>query len=141
MPRRRDIVNALRVTALWLLVVSVLAGPLGVGASVASAAVKTCGVSCPCDEAQHAEHADETAQADDDYDGSEGAHGDMAPCEDECPDDCPDCTCCPGLMVCLVPMVVSDFLGSASSSKLLTPPDALACGDVSGVFRPPRSLT
>ena len=140
MPRRRDILNALRMAALWLLVVPVLAGPMGVGASVAWAAMKTCGVSCPCDEAQHAEYADEAAQADDDCESSrEATHSDEAPCEDECPDDCPDCTCC-GLMVGLVPMVVP-LLGSASSSKLLTPPPAPACGDVSGVFRPPRSLT
>jgi len=137
MPRRRDILNALRMVALWLLVVPVLAGPMGVGASVASAAMKTCGVSCACDEAQHAEYADEAAQADDDCESTrEAAHG-----EDECSDDCPDCTCCPELIIDLVPIVVPDLLGSASSSKLLTPPDALPCGDVSGIFRPPRSLT
>jgi len=140
MLRRRDILNALRMPALWLLAVPVLAGPMGVGASVASAAMKTCGVSCPCDEAQHAEFADEAAQADDDCESSrEAAHSDEAPCEDECPDDCPDCTCC-GLMVGLAPMVVP-LLGPVSSSKLFTPADSLPCGDVSGVFRPPRSLT
>ncbi len=94
MPRRRDILNALRMLALWLWVVPVLAGPMGVGASVASAAMKTCGVSCPCDQAQHAAYADEAAQADDDCGSSrKAAQGDEAPCEDECSDDCRDCTC------------------------------------------------
>lgn len=136
MPQRRDILNALRVAALWLLVVSVLTGPLGVGASVASAAMKTCGASCPCDEAQHAEYVDDGCEA-----SREIAQGDETPCDDECPNDCPDCNCCPGLMVGLVPVVVPGLPISASSLKLLTPPDAPAYGDVSRVFRPPRSLT
>ena len=135
----RDILNALRVAALWLLVVAVFAGPLGVGAFVASAATKTCGVSCPCDEEEHAE---EDAHSNDDCDGSrEVACGDETPCDEECPDDCPDCNCCPGLMIGLIPIVVPGLPGALSSSKFFVPPDARASGKIPDVFRPPRSLT
>ena len=65
MTNTRDIINAARVAAVWLLVVSVFFGPLGLGgASAFAAASKTCGVSCPCDEAQDSEYADEANHAD-----------------------------------------------------------------------------
>jgi len=53
MPSKRDILNALRAVAIGLLMMFVAAVPLGVGAALASAAARTCGVSCPCDEADH----------------------------------------------------------------------------------------
>ena len=141
MAATRHILSALRAAGFWLVVASVLAGPIG--ASVASASMKTCGVSCPCDEAQHAEHAE--AESHDSSDGCDdiGAvdHDEGAPCDDECPDDCPECSCCRGLMAGLLSTVVPGLPGARTSSKLLAPPEAPANGDTSGVFRPPRSLT
>ena len=132
--RIRHITDSFRVAGLWLLVASVLVGPLGLGSFVASAEKKTCGGSCPCDEEKHAE---EEAHGDDDCDSShEVACGEETPCDD----DCSDCSCCPGLMAGLVPIFVPGLPGTRSLSRLLVPPGAPASGEMTGIFRPPRSL-
>ncbi len=120
--------------------VSVVAATLGVGGSAALVAASTCGVSCPCDEA---EQTDGGAHADDAHeDKCEVAHGDDTPCDDECPDDCPDCDCSAKLVAGLAPIAGSAFRNAVASSKSesLIPSDAPTRGDVSGIFRPPRSL-
>lgn len=125
----------------WLVVAAVLAGPLGMGVS-AAAAMKTCGVACPCDEEQESAHGTEAAHDDEGCnDASASEHHDEAPCDDDCPDDCPECSCCPGLTVGLAAIVVPDLPGAASALSCLPTSEAPASGETSGVFRPPRSLT
>ena len=148
MARTGDFTDALRGASLSLLAVSLLAGPLGLGFSGASAAQKTCGVSCPCDEEEHGEdaHAEEAhaeeAHADDGCDRShEVPCGADAPCDDTCPDDCPECSCCAGLMVGLAPAPVPILLGAISFAKRFDSPDVPKNGDASGIFRPPRPGT
>lgn len=147
MPRTRHLRDALRVAALWLLVVSVFFGPAGLGGSAAFAsASKTCGVSCPCDEAGHDDHGDEhDDHADADPCSDDGAadadHDDGDPCKDECPDDCPNCGCCLGVAMVVLPLPVTSSRATCTSARMLAPIDAPASGAGSGVFRPPRSLT
>jgi len=148
MPRARNTLDALRVAALWLLVVSVFFGPAGLGGSAAFASAnKTCGVSCPCDEAAHDDHADDhddhaEAEACDDDAAADSEHGDDGdPCKDECPDDCPNCGCCLGIAMAVLPLPVTSSRATCTSARVLAPTDAPASGAGSGVFRPPRSLT
>ncbi len=139
MPQTRNTINALRVASLWLVALSVLIGPLGVGAAIASSALKTCGVSCPCDEEQHADagsHEGNPCEG-----GSASEHGEKNPCGDECPDDCPDCSCCVGLTIGVAPVALPSLPGLVSSSRLLQSPDAPVSSDIVGIFRPPRFLT
>ena len=143
----RDIIDALRVAAVWLLVVSVFFGPAGLGGSTGFAASsKSCGASCPCDDAavddhegDHAEHAEADPCDDDVHADSE--HDDGDPCKDECPDDCPNCRCCPGIAMAVLPLPVASSTATCTSSRMLAPIDAPASGACTDVFRPPRSLT
>ena len=136
----RETRRATRVAALWLLVVSVLVGPLGLGHS-AAAAVDACGTSCPCEGDRHVDHADgEHASVTAEHDDCDGDRDRGEPAEEECPDDCPDCSCCPGIVLGVVPTVMPSIALSSHACKSLIPPDAPALGALSGVFRPPRSL-
>ena len=149
MPRARNTLDALRVAALWLLVVSVFFGPAGLGGSAAFASAnKTCGVSCPCDDAGHDDRADEHDEHDEHYE-----HAEADPCDDEaaadsdhddgdpCKDDCPNCGCCLGIAMAVLPLQVTSSRSTCTSARMLAPTDAPASGAGSGVFRPPRSLT
>ncbi len=142
MPGIRTILDVLRVAALWLLIVSVTVGP--VVPSVFASAAKTCGVSCPCDEA-HDDHAgghDDHAEADpcDDDAAPDSDHDDGDPCKGECPDDCPNCGCCLGIAMAVLPLPVTSSGATCTSARMHTPIDAPPSGAASGVFRPPRSL-
>lgn len=146
MPRTRHILDALRVAALWLLVASVFFGPAGLGGSAFGSANKTCGVSCPCDEAAHDDHADkhdEHAEADPCADDAAADldQDDGDPCKGECPDDCPKCGCCLGIAMAVLLLPVTSSAVGCTSSCMLAPVDAPASGACTGVFRPPRSLT
>jgi hypothetical protein len=144
--RRRQLLFAWRVAAAWLLVASVIVGPLGMGAALASA--KTCGVSCPCDDAHasedrdHAHERNRDAQHQDvresDHHGE--GHGDED-CPEDCPDDCPDCGCCSGVMVAVVPLTMPSVQAPYDSLTVPTPPEAPPQGATFNVYRPPRSLT
>lgn len=136
------IMNAMHVAGFWLVMLCVFLGPLGIGSSVATASLKTCGGSCPCDEDQWAEHAEAESNSSDDGCAANGIdHQEEAPCDDECPDACPECSCCPGLTAGIVPSFAPTVSCSVFSSKVIAPLDAPAAGALSGVFRPPRSLT
>ncbi len=148
MPTARNILDALRVAALWLLVMSLFFGPAGLGGSAAFASAnETCGVSCPCDAAAPEDDAGDPADhAEADPSGDEAAadseRGDEdTPCKDECPDDCPHCGCCPGIAMAVLPLPVTSSRATCTSARMLAPLDAPASGAGSGVFRPPRSLT
>lgn len=131
----RDIVSAVRTVAVWLLVMSVLLGPVGIGsASASGVGSKACGVLCPCDEPQEAD-CDEHSTVDPDADEAH-EHGDESP-EDACFDECSGCA--PG--VALPTAAVPSIPTSASPlDRSLAPSDAPATGVCTGVFRPPRSL-
>jgi hypothetical protein len=143
MLRGRDIIRAFRVPALWLLVLCVFCGPVGLGASSAFAdASKPCGKSCPCDEERHAEHADEksaSSPCDDDHDPDDQGEG--APCDDGCPDGCPNCGCCVGIAMAAVPPAVALAGFPSVSSRVHAQTDVRSSGARTGIFRPPRSLT
>ena len=143
MLRGRDIIRAFRVPALWLLVLCVLCGPVGLGASSAFAdASKPCGKSCPCDEQVHAEHADEksaSSPCDDPHDPED--QGEDTPCNDDCPDDCANCSCCVGIAMAAVPPSAAMAGLLSVSSRVHARTDVPSNGARTGVFRPPRSLT
>jgi hypothetical protein len=147
MPKPRHIIDALRVAALWLLVVSVFFGPAGLGGSTGFAATsKTCGASCPCDETVHDDRAgdlEEHAEVDPCEDDVEGdsEHDDGDTCKDECPEDCPNCRCCLGMAMAVFPLSVTSSTAICTSARMLAPVGAPASGTFTGVFRPPRSLT
>jgi hypothetical protein len=125
-PRIRDIVSVVRAAAVWLLVMSVLLGPVGIGAASAIG-WKAWGVSCPCDGTEQLDHDDcDEPCADEENDGG-------------CVEDCPSCGC--GAGVALATAAVLLIAAPESSPDLvLTPSDAPAIGVSTGVFRPPRSL-
>ena len=132
MPRFGHIIDVLRVAAMWLLVVVVLCGPVGLGGSAAFASVnKACGVSCLCDET-HDDNADEHDDHDD--------HDDADPCKDECSNNCPHCCCCMGIAMIVFPLPVMLSRATCTLACMLAPIDAPASGADSDVFRPPRSL-
>lgn len=143
----RDIPSTSRMAALWLLVVSVLLGPAGLGSSVAFASPsKTCGVSCPCDDGARDAHAgdhDEHAAADpcDDDGGADSRHLGSEPRPDDCPDDCHDCGCCLAVAMALLPVSVTWRAVTSASARTLAPIDAPAAGALTSLFRPPRPLT
>lgn len=144
---RRHAPLSWRVAAGWLLVATLLVGPMGFGASVAWA--KTCGESCPCDDA----HATEDAHGSHDAHQPchEGGHQhpgesdqpDEGPvdddCPEDCPDDCPDCGCCLGVVLAIVAPTVPSV--PAPSCWLTAPPQPRAppVGALFNVYRPPRS--
>jgi hypothetical protein len=144
MPRIRHIIDGLRMAALWLLVMSVSFGPAGLGGSTGFATTsKTCGVSCPCDDAVHDDGADhEDAEADpcDDEVEADSEHDDGDPCKDECPDDCPNCGCGLGLAMAVLSLPVTTSAANGTSARTIAPVDAPASGACRDVFRPPRYL-
>lgn len=141
--------SALRVAALWLLVVSVFFGPAGLGGSLAFASgSKTCGASCPCDKASHddcVDDQDEHAVAPDpctpEQKAEAEAKSDSPPCEDQCPDDCPNCGCCHGVAMAVLPLPIPSAPLPSTPVRMMAPPDAAAIGARTAVFRPPRPLT
>ena len=163
MVRVRDISRALKLAALWLLVVSVFLGPAALGRSVAFASVSAtsaCGVSCPCDEAVSDHHpraqeertkaapcnpeGDPEGDHEGDHEGDSRAGSDHdagEPCQDECPEDCPDCSCCLGVALAVLPLALTSSVTSCASERMLSPAGVLANGSCTGVFRPPRSVT
>jgi hypothetical protein len=145
MANGRGIVDALRVAAVWLLVVSVFFGPAGLGGSFAFAvASKPCGVLCPCDAAAHGGHAAEHDELADDpcahHHDADSEHEDSAPCEDECPDGCPDCRCCLDVAMAVIQLELPTNPPSSASARTLAPTDASPSGAGTDVFRRPRSL-
>lgn len=146
MPRAQSTFATLRAAAAWLLMASVLVGPLGIGASVASAAAKTCGVSCPCEDVDVSAHADDASdgEACTCADTDEPSHAEAERHDefhaDACPDDCPDCNCCPGVMLGVVGVVAPRPSLPSHVYRISAPPEAPALGASSCVFRPPRSL-
>ena len=133
----RHILDPLRLAALWFLAVSVFFGLPGLGgSSVLAAAATTCGVSCPCDEAEHDEaehddgHHDDEAQPEHEDDGE--------PCQDECPDDCPNCGCGVATAMALLPPPVISGAASRAVTRPLAPTDAPSTGTRDALFRPPR---
>ncbi len=142
--RRRQLLFAWRLAAAWLLVVCVIAGPLGLGAAIAS--VKTCGASCPCDDehasedGDHAGERNSDAQHEDahDADHHDDGRGD-ADCPKDCPDDCPDCGCCSGVMVAVVPLTMPSVHALYDSLTAPSSPRAPPLGAAFDVYRPPRS--
>ena len=145
MPRFGHIIDVLRVAAMWLLVVVVLCGPVGLGGSAAFASVnKACGVSCPCDETHddNADEHDDHDDADSDHDdaAADSDHDDADPCKDECSNNCPHCCCCMGIAMIVFPLPVMLSRATCTSACMLAPIDAPASGADSDVFRPPRSL-
>jgi hypothetical protein len=145
MIQARDILSALRTTALWLLALSVFFGPAGLGGSSAFAfASKTCSASCPCDEALQDDHIDnEHSDAPGlctDEDQADG-HEDSSPCEHECPDNCPNCSCGLGVAMAVIPLTMPSTSLPSTAVRMLAPPDAPGSRARSGVFRPPRTLS
>jgi len=135
------------VATAWLVVVSLLVGPMGLGVGVASA--KTCGSSCPCDDAPatpcddaHAEEDGHDAHDDDHGDGGEPGHREEGPvdedCPDECPDNCPDCSCCSGVVMAVVPVTMPRGLVSFDSLTVPASLSAAPPGASFHVYRPPR---
>jgi hypothetical protein len=139
---RRQLLFAWRVAAAWLLVVSVIVGPMGLGVAIASA--KTCGVSCPCDEGHASEDGDHAHDSDvrneQGSDDQDVGHGDED-CPDDCPEDCPDCGCCFGVVLAVVPLTMPSMQAPYEALMAPTPPQAQALGAPFDVYRPPRSLT
>ena len=147
MLKTRDIIDSLRGVAVWLLVVSVLFGPAGLGASAAlAAASKTCGVSCPCDEAGHDDHIDVHGEGADanpcaGEHATEPVHDVGDPCNDECPEDCPDCGCCLGAAMPMILVPAAPGGRPSMSARTGAKVDSPASGVCAAFFRPPRSLT
>lgn len=134
--------RALRAVAILLLTVNVLVGPAGLGGWFAFGP-STCGVSCPCDVADHHDQAEAFAKfgafAGDT--GSAVGHTDHEePCKD-CPDNCPHCGCCVGAALAVLPTGLSLSPPISASEHVCTPPHCWASCDRSRVFRPPRCLT
>lgn len=142
MLRARDIASALRMVALWLLVVCVFLGPAGLGGSVGFASTsRTCGVCCPCDDEVRDPHEEPASAAPCDDDGdADSEHQGTDPCRDDCPDDCPNCGCCVGVAMAVLPLSVTSSAVSSAPARTLAPVDAPASGASTGIFRPPRSL-
>lgn len=137
----RDIFRALRIAAVWLLVMSVLFGPVGLGASSGLAAASSCGSSCPCDEALHDSHIEHDDGASCSGEDEQGNHDESAPCEDQCPDDCPNCGCRVGVAMAVLPYAVPSHVALCSSALVLAPVDIPASVARTGIFRPPRALS
>ncbi len=148
MPAARHLFNALRAFAVWLLMVSVLLGPIGIGGS-SPAASPPCGAACPCDEEPtHDEHGDEhegddelehEAEHDPCDDEPADAHDDGAPANDECPDGCSSCGAAPSVALAMVGFSLVASSPPTDPDLLTTRSDGPAVGVRTGVFRPPRS--
>ncbi len=147
MRRFHNNITFLHVAALWLLVVSVFFGPIGLGSTAAfPPAPKAGGVSCPCETDEHDRHAGEhrghpDADPCDDSRETNSGHDEGDPCQDECPDDCPKCNCCLGAAMAVLPLSQPSSADACASSDLLEPMDVPPSGFLTNVFRPPRSLS
>lgn len=134
------ILHALRLAAIGLLVLSVLCGPAGLGASLAVFATGACGSKCPCDEAtpdqDRAGHLEVAGTEVDHHAGSE--HDAGAPSDDGCPEGCPKCSGTPAVAIALSPWALPDSALSSSPVRLPGAADMSARGASLGVFRPPR---
>lgn len=122
----------------WFAALCIAFGSLGILAP-AAATLKTCGVSCPCDDEPNAgavSHADEHGEGAERVD-----RGPEEPCEDECPDDCAACGCCPGSSAGAAASWLPSALSAFASSGRVAPAETPGISDVSRVFRPPRAAT
>jgi len=133
----------MRTIAVWLLVVSVFLGPVGIGsASASTVGSKACGVLCPCDDepqqADHHDDCDEQSTVDPCAD-EEAAHehDGESPDGEACFDECSGCA--PGVALATAAVLLAAAHASAPDLAL-APSDAPAAGVCIGVFRPPRSL-
>jgi hypothetical protein len=130
------------VAAAWLLVATMLVGPMGIGVSVASA--EPCGASCPCDDVHASDDGHRPTHDDGDQHSSESDHHDEAPvdddCPDDCPDNCPDCGCCSGVVLAMVAWTAPSVAATSYSLAVPPQPRAPAIGAFFNVYRPPRSL-
>lgn len=131
----RDILDAVRLAAVWLLAASVLFGAWGFGPSTALAAESNaCEVACPCDGTLDDGHPEPDGHAERDDAPHDGD------CEDDCKDDCPDCSCRPVVTMAIAALTIRLDSPLSTIDRTLAPPDAPTVGAFSGVFRPPRSL-
>lgn len=143
MPRARDILGAMRTIAVWLLVMSVFLGPVGIGSASASAVgSKACGILCPCDEPQQADHDDDCDEQStvDPCADEEAAHehDGGSPDDQACFDECSGCA--PGVALATAAVLLAAAAPASPPDLALAPSDAPAAGVCTGVFRPPRSL-
>src|SRR5687767_7719617 len=131
----RHFITTLRRTTHCLVLISLLAGPFGGGASAAARAGDT---PCPCLDADAGALTGEPCQ-----DG--GCNPDVAqshcehsgPCP--CSDTCQDCECHPGIMLGALFVFTPRFL-SAPRPVIASACNALPImGVFSGTFRPPQS--
>jgi hypothetical protein len=142
----RETRSALRWIALWMLAIAMLIGPLGLGRSVAIAAVDACGgTTCPCDADPDVDQTDGEPSSCI-HNGEQGGDGDSVGCDhdadqEQCPEGCPNCGCCPGLVASLASAVVSMLPVAGFPSELDVSLRSPATASVSGVFRPPRRVS
>lgn len=143
-----------QVLGLWLLVLSIVFGPVGLGGSLAFAltnAAQACGTSCPC--ASTPDDGGESAHA---HDGEDAPGHDATtkierpcedddvpsagddPCEDDCPDDCPECNCGVAVAVAVLPLPLPARGRPPTSAQTFSPPDSPLSGAGFGIFKPPR---
>ena len=140
---RPNIRGAWRVAAAWLVVLSMIVGPMGLSGAWA----KTCGLSCPCDDAhastEAASHA--ASQQDAQHDAHEDAKTDNGgpiddDCPEDCPDDCPDCACCLGVALGVVPMTITSVKPPYDALAVEPSPETPHLGAPFKLYRPPRPL-
>ena len=139
---RRQLLFLWRVVAVWLLVASVVVGPLGLGAAVAW--VNNCGVDCPCDDGHasaEADHANEGNRDGQHQGARESDQKDEGQGDEDCPEDCPDCDCGLGVLVAVVPLTMPGVPAPRASLVAPTLRDAPVQGTFFNVYRPPRSST
>ncbi len=114
----------------WLVVLLLLAGPLGPFVHPHLPESADCAAACPC-EAAPADHCC-------------GDHGTTArgesPDSDPCHDGCPSCHCCTGLVMGLLPPANPMPPLAAVAAAPAPLPDAPVYGHRADVFRPPRAL-
>lgn len=91
-----------------------------------------CGGTCPCEKAEAVE-CEADLEAHDNGLCSGAGHG------DPCPPDCTGCSCCPAVVVAVVPNLLDVVQASLGERSPLAPLDRPAAGAVTRVFRPPRS--
>jgi hypothetical protein len=143
----RNIIGSFYVTAIGLVVLSLIFEPMGFGRLPARwVASQDCGGGCPCAKGERRHQLDqpeEQREADLSVKVREAGsgHDDDDRDHHECPDDCPNCSFCPGAAVAILPSTATTGYGYDGSASLLVPEQALPRGFPVGVFRPPRSLS
>ncbi len=133
----------------WALLIALLCGQLGVGPGVLAAWTgggDACGnPACPCDAATGAGlgASDDTAGLRDDpcaaHDGCPDGDG----CRDHdpdgpCPPDCDDCSCCPGVIIAVMPIRLACLERPPARVTHHIGSGAPARGIFGRIFRPPR---